>query len=420
MKDRYLVFAALLSRRLSSALCILLTALGVGLAIFLMQFGSHIQDRLSRDAQGIDIVVGAKGSPLQLVLSSVYHADIPTGNMPYDEAQRWMKHPHVKAAIPVALGDNWKGYRIVGTSPSYIDHYNAKLASGRIWNMPFEAVAGASTGLDLGQKFMGAHGLGADADGHVHEHDSYQVVGVLEPTNTVLDRLILTSLDSVLLIHGLEGVETEKSEAHAGHAHNHHAHDGHHHGHYHDKKEAGAPEITALLLSVKTPLATVNLPRTINKESGLQAASPSYEIMRLTSIMGIGSRTFMILSFILIAIAALSIFSGVAGSLDGRLNDLAVMRAIGYRRARIFKIVAMEGMILVFSGLALGFLAGTIGFIIARKTILSSAGNLFDIPLTGGMGWLALAVLISGLAASALPAWRAGRIDAAKLLSNRV
>ena len=233
MKDLTLIGSSLKSRWLNALLSVFLTAFGVMLALLIIQFGHHIQDRLSADGQGIDIVVGAKGSPLQLILSSVYHIDIPTGNIPYEQAEKWMKHPQIKTAVPLALGDNWKGYRIVGTSAAYMKHYGAELSGGRIWGEAFEAVAGAYVGLKIGDAFTGAHGL--MEGGHEHADEHYKITGVMKPTGTVLDRLILTSLDSVLDIHGLESVEHHDHEGahHEDHdAHEEHEHEAHdEHGH---------------------------------------------------------------------------------------------------------------------------------------------------------------------------------------------
>ena len=201
MTDIALIFSSLKSRWLNSLLSVFLTAFGVMLALLIIQFGHHIQNRITTDGKNIDIVVGAKGSPLQLILSSVYHIDIPTGNIAYDQAQKWMKHPHVKTAIPLALGDNWKGYRIVGTTPDYLKHYQATILEGRVWNKDYEAIAGSSVGLQIGEEFSGAHGL--IEGGHKHDSQHYTITGIIEPTGTVLDRLILTSMNSVLDIHGL-------------------------------------------------------------------------------------------------------------------------------------------------------------------------------------------------------------------------
>lgn len=405
MRDSTLIISSLKSRWLSSLLSVLLTAFGVALAVLLIQFGHHVQNRLGVDGKGIDIVVGAKGSPLQLILSSVYHIDIPTGNIPYANAEKWMKHPQVKTAIPLALGDNWRGYRIVGTTSSYMRHYNAEMAEGRTWTKPFEAVAGASVGLSTGQAFTGAHGL--MEGGHTHDDNKYTIVGVMKPTGTVLDRLILTSLDSVLELHGLESVE---------HNHDHHDEHEHEHGHGHDHE--AAPEITALLLTTKTPIANINLPRSINRESTLQAATPALEMVRFTSMLGLGSQTFAVLSAILIIVSALSIFAGLAGSLDGRMGDLAVLRAIGYSKIRLFRIIAAEGILIVLTGLLSGFAIGMGCFRVMTKALAPLAASGAEIQFTPELLLVILSVLVAGFAAALLPALRASGIDAAKQLSR--
>lgn len=428
MSDFILILSSLKSRWLNSLLSVFLTAFGVMLALLIIQFGHHIKNRLSADGQGIDIVVGAKGSPLQLILSSVYHIDIPTGNIPYDEAQKWMKHPKVKTAIPLALGDNWKGYRIVGTTPDYMAHYGAAIAEGRIWGKAFEAVAGSSVSVQIGDEFSGAHGL--IAGGHEHEEERYKITGVMKPTGTVLDRLILTSLDSVLEIHGLEGVEHEHHQdehAHGhqeedthkdhgrdeeGQAHEHEVHEGH------DHKDAADPEITALLLITKSPIANINLPRSINRESALQAANPALEMARLTSMLGLGSQSFAALSAILITIAALSIFAGLAGSLENRMGDLAVLRAIGYSKRRVFKIITLEGMLIVISGLAFGLVMGLGGFVLLTRIMTPLQVSGASISFTNDFILVLLAVLLAGSIAAMLPALRASRVDVARQLSR--
>jgi len=426
MKDLPLILSSLKSRWLNSILSVFLTAFGVMLALLIIQFGTHIQNRLSADGKDIDIVVGAKGSPLQLVLSSIYHIDIPTGNIPYDRAEKWMKHPHIKTAIPLALGDNWKGYRIVGTTPAYLKHYGAKIAEGHIWNAEYEAVVGSSIGLKRGQEFAGAHGL--TDGGHNHESEHYTVTGIIEPTGTILDRLILTSLDSVLDIHGLETIEHNDHEDHKEHeeeANDHHDHEDHieHENHdehkNHGQEKAGNPEITALLLTTKSPIANINLPRSINRETSLQAANPALEMARLASLLGLGSQSFSALSALLILIASLSIFAGLASSLENRMGDLAVLRAIGYSKRRIFKIITLEGLMIVIVGIIIGFIMGLAGFALATNIIAPLTASGASISFTSEYILVILAVLLAGLIATIVPAWRASHIDIARQLARK-
>jgi putative ABC transport system permease protein len=383
---------------MNTAISVLLIGFGVVLAVIAVLFTAHLERRLSHDGKGFDLVVGAKGSPLQLVLSSIYHIDIPTGNIPYDAAEKWMKHKDVKEAIPLALGDNWKGFRIVGTTPAYSSHYGATITEGRAWNKPFEVIVGADIPLPIGASFSAAHGL--MAGGHEHDDEHYIVVGKLSRTGSVIDRLILTDLESVLEIHGQHGHHHEEKDHHD-----------------HDNEEHGETDITALLISVKSPLAAMNLPRTINRDSALQAANPAMEITRLTSLMGIGTKTLNTLSFLLIAMAALSIFGSLTSTLEQRQGDLAVLRVLGYSRRRLFILLAMEGLIMAAAGLALGIIGGYIGFAVMAESVSSlNASGASAAMLPGGIWILAGLTLIAGALAAALPAWRGARLNIARHL----
>lgn len=417
MTDLKLIGASLKARAGNSALSVMLAAFGVMLAVLVVLFGHHLENRLGRDGQGIDIVVGAKGSPLQLILSSVYHVDIPTGNMTWAQAEPWMHHPQVARAIPLALGDTLGPFRIVGTTHAYVDHYDGQLSSGRLWRAPFEAVLGAAVaadrGLALGDRFVGAHGL--LPGGHTHDNQPYTVVGILAPTGTVLDRLALTAMDSVLLVHGQAAVEYHDYEA----GHHDHGHSHHHHHHHHGHSHGGEPEITALLLTVRSPLAVMNLPRQINRETHLQAANPAYEMTRLSAMLGLGTRTLTALAAILVVIAGLSIFSGLASILQNRAGDLAVMRALGFSRGRLMRLMIGEGMAITFAGLVLGMAAGYIAFAALVQTVGMLEASRPDIWIfTPSLLWIAVAVVLAGFLASLLPAWRAGRIDLARQLSD--
>ena len=443
MSDLRFVLYSLKYRFLNSFLSIMLTAFGVSIALLISQFENHIQNRINLDGQGIDIVVGAKGSPLQLILSSVYHIDIPTGNIAYSQAKKIMNNPQIEESIPLALGDNWRGFRIVGTTTNYIRHYDMSLSTGRYWDQNFEVVVGSSVNLDIGDEFTGVHGL--LEDGSSHEEHKYDVVGILKPSGTVLDRLILTSLNSVLDIHGLHKVDNsfEKNHEHQ-HDHEHHKeehHDVHEHGHDKEKhksedenhhkhskndketnkiNELGSSEITALLIKTKSPIANINLPRSINRESSLQAANPALEINRLISLFGIGSKSFAILSLILILIASLNIFSGLASNLENRMGDLAVLRAVGFSKKRIFKIIVLEGILVVLIGIFLGILIGFLLFSILTHNIFTlhttNASLIFNLDFI----LIILFVFFAGLIAAIFPAYRGSKISIANQLSRTI
>ena len=450
-----LAFANLLLSPLTSAVNVLLMALGTASIVLLLLAGSQISDTMSRDARGIDMVLGATGSPIQLVLAAVYHADLPPGNIKLEEAERWADDPRVENAIPMSLGDSYRGFRIVGTTSDYADLYGASPRMGRLWDEPLEAVAGSAVaeaaGLGIDAIFAGAHGM--EEGGHDHEAKPYRVVGVLAPTGTVVDRLILTSLDSVWDLHAVAGPSAralhrddavehneghddedhdhdedpdhEEGQEHAGEEHEHDAdHDHepeHEHDSEHDDDHEHDPdrEITAMLIQYASPMAAISLPREINGSGTLQAAAPAMEVARILQLIGIGLDGLSAFSWILILTAALSVFAALYGSLRARRGDLAILRCLGATRGELLLALLLEGLLLSLIGVTLGFLVGHGVMELLGGWLESERG----IGLTG-LTWLPVETLLLfslfgvGVIAATIPAMQAYRTDVARVLAE--
>ena len=445
---------------LTAAVNVVLMGLGTASIVLLLLAGTQLSETMSRDARGIDLVLGAKGSPVQLVLSAVYQADIPPGNIDHQQAVRWADDPRVSVAIPLSLGDSYRGFRIVGTQAAYADLYAAELAVGRLWKGPMEATLGSaaaqSTGLEVGATFAGAHGLVEAGDSH-HSRP-YRVAGVLEPTGTVIDRLILTSLESVWALHGDDELHAhgdhdsapeysdhddhgddnghqdhpahEERESESEHAH-HHEHESEHtdHDRHEDRHEGenrgeqthatGGREITAMLIRYQSPLAAMTLPREVNAGSTLQAASPAMEVSRLLQLVGIGLDGLRAFSWVLILVAALSVFTALYGSLRARRGDLAMLRCLGATRWELLWALLLEGLLLSVFGVALGFLAGHGAMELLGGWLENSRG----VSLTGWTWLPAETVLLFGLfgvgaIAALIPAVQAYRTDVARTLAQ--
>ena len=425
---------ALLSMRaqpLPALLCVLATACSVTLFCAILLLGGTFSESIIRNARGIDVVVGAKGSPLQLVLSTVYHADIPTGNLSGGSARIVQSHPQVRKSIPLALGDSVRGFRIVGTSADYIDLYGARLADGRLWDAPMEAVAGAHTGFKTGDSFAGAHGLMDGGEEH-HAHP-YKVTGTLSPTGTIIDRLLLTSVQSVYEIHNVvppsAATETKPHDGHEDkHEHEHeHAHDHAEHEDSHDSTphthgtDVINHPVTALLVFTTAPLDRVNLPREINRTSNLMAASPSYEITRLMQRIGIGRQTAIILGTGLGVLAALMIFAAVATGLAARRHDLAVLRVMGGSPGTMLCAVMAEGLLLALCGGVLGLACGH-GLAWYVATTHQNLGGLVSADGLLRPGLLDIRILAAcgaaGMLAALVPAFTAARANVADILAR--
>ena len=388
------------ARPLQTALSLILLSLGVATIVLVLIVVGQLEERMHRDARGIDLVVGAKGSPMQLILSGIYHLDAPTGNVPLAAARELAGQRFVKRAMPLALGDSWKGYRIVGAGHEYPEHYGAAMAAGRLWEKPMEAVLGAEvsarTGAGVGSTFVGAHGVGGDGDAHMEA--PYTVVGVLKETGSVLDRLVLTSIESVWQVH--EEHQGPQDEA--------------------DRQAMEEDrEVTVVLLQYASPLAAATLPRQINSQSELQAASPAVETARLFRIIGVGAEALRAFAIILMIAAGLSVFIALYTALEERRYDLAVMRTLGASPRRLFGLLLLEGLVLALLGALIGVLLGHV-FASLLGAWLKSQNQY---PVSGLEWrveelWLAAAALAVGVAAAFVPAWRAYRTDVSRTLAQ--
>lgn len=409
MRMLQLAYANLKEHFLSTILSVMLLGIGVGMVSFIVTVSEQLNDRFNRDIRGIDMVVGAKGSPLQLILSAVYQIDNPTGNIPLTEVNKLKNHPLIKYSIPLSYGDSYKGFRIVGTDSLYLKHYEATFSEGKMWNRSMDVVLGSSVaekiGLKMGSHFHGNHGF--DDAGHAHEEAHYNVVGVLEPTGTVADRLILTSTESVWDIHNHDEAEHEDP------AHDHDHQDEHHHA----EEEAG--EITALLVKFKSPMGIMQIPRMVNEKTSMQAALPAIEINRLYSLMGVGFTTLQIIGMVIMCIAALSVFISLLNSLKERKYELALMRSLGASPLKLFGLIVQESLLLCLAGYTLGIILGRVGIM-----LLSSLGEdqfQFSVSQSGIAPvemWLLPLTLCIGLVAALIPAIRAYRSDISSILRN--
>jgi putative ABC transport system permease protein len=398
MSTARLLWAYLSARPLTTLLTVLLVALGVATTTIVTLVTNQAEDRLARDAVGIDLVVGAKGSPLQLVLAGVYHLDVPPGNVPFAALAELRANRLVATAIPLSLGDSFRGFRIVGTEPALLELYGARLALGERFAAPMQAVIGArvaaETGLAPGARFVGSHGLAPG--GPEHGDDPFTVVGVLAPTGGVLDRLVLTPLESVWLTH--EGEPADDDERRILEAER---------------------EITLALVRYASPLAAATLPRAINASGRLQAASPAFESARLFRLAGVGLDGLRAFGVLLLATAALSVFVALFQALSDRRRELALMRLLGASPARLFGLLLGEGLALTAIGVVVGMAIGH-GAVEAAGRLLAGHGEW---TLTGAdfdtieLAYAAGAMALGGLAA-AVPAWLAARTPLAGALAD--
>jgi len=338
----YLAFKNMISKPLNLLLSLLLLSLSVSLATFVLQLSQQLNGQLSKNIAPFDMVVGAKGSPLQLVLSSVLHIDAPTGNIKLKDVALLKKHPFIETSIPISYGDNYKGFRILGTNISYLNHYKAKLIQGTYYKKSFEVIIGSKVAqrlnLKIGDHFISSHGL-TSSIGDTHDEHPFLVKGILAQSGTVVDQLIITPLESIWEAHDHE-VEVEVEDDHE-----------------HDEEK----EITSLLVKFKSPLGMVQLPRFINENTAMQAALPGFEIQRLMGLLGSGVQTVNGIALAILLVSGLSIFISLLKTIRERRQELALLRTYGYRTRQLLGLALLEGVFLTLIGFFLGWFLGRLG-----------------------------------------------------------
>jgi putative ABC transport system permease protein len=462
----HLAWKNLVNKPWAMLLSLILFALGTGLIALLLLMQRQLQENFEKNLAGIDLVIGAKGSPMQLILSSMYHIDAPTGNISLKEARPFLnpKHPLIGLAVPLSLGDSYGGFRIVGTTHDFLPLYNAQISEGRLWEKHMEATIGSeaakSTGLKIGDTFKSSHGFEENVDaGHV-DHLSFQVVGILAPSGTVADQLILTTNQSFWLVHGemehgQHDNESMQDTSHAEETHDHshdengedhsdHAHDDHGHSatdtanehgdHTHDDHAHADPvtipdnlldadeelAITSLLLKFKARnYQALNMQRGINENTDMQAATPAIEINRLYSLMSTGERVLRILAWVITIVSGLSVFISLFSSLRDRRYELALMRVMGGNRSTLFMLIILEGLLLAGFGCLIGILLSHgMMELLGRIMEDSYRYHFTGLKFLHEEVYLIIGALILGFVAAIIPAIQASRTDIATTLTE--
>ena len=429
MRLAFVAYKNMISKPLNMVLSLLLLVLSVSLVTFVLQISEQLNGQMNKNINPVDMVVGAKGSPLQLVLSSVLHVDAPTGNIQLKEARQIMNHPFVGSAIPVSYGDNHKGYRILGTEPSYLERYEAVLGEGRVFERSFEVVAGHKVAQDLklkiGDDIISSHGLAASG-GDAHDDHPFTIVGILQPSGTVVDQLLICDLESIWDAHDHsegdhdndagQGHGHEDDHNHDEGEHDHDHEDGHHHAeereHDHDHEDGHQhaedgehdhdeeKEITSLLVKFKSPLGLVQLPRFINENTNMQAALPGFEVQRLMGLLGSGVKTLNGVALAILLVSGFSIFISLLKTIRERKQELALLRTYALGTRKLLFLVMFEGLLLALIGFALGWLLGRLALIFASSYIETGYGYALQVnaPTTQELFLLGVTLVIAIIA----------------------
>jgi len=390
---------------LNTLLSTILLAFGIGIISMMLLLKSQLSEKFDRNIKDIDFVLAAKGSPLQSMLANVYHVDVPTGNIKVSEARRIIKNPMVAEAIPLAYGDNYEKFRIVGTNDKYANHYGCKLADGKLFAEPFEVTIGSAvaleTGLKIGSTFTSMHGYdNAADDADAHHHQQLTVVGIFEKSNSVIDNLILTPVETTWLVHEHAEEHAEDSLA------------------IDSTRVEPEREMTAYLIKKRNKGAFGMLSKQ-TEDTTMQLANVAVENSRLMNNFGIGLSAITAIAIVVMIISFISIFISLYNSMRDRRYELALMRTMGGSRGTLFALIIQEGLLLVLLGYAIGLVLSRIGLLTLSHFMKESFNFGLDKLSIGTQELMLLGLtLLIGLLASVLPARQALKIDISKTLSD--
>ena len=405
-----IVYKNIKQRSLSSLLTMFSIMLGVALVIAIIILRQESEEAFNQTATGYELIVGPKGSSLQLTLNTVYQIGVPIQNMPLNVYELLKNDKRVKLAIPYVLGDNYKDFRLIGTVPEIFTEFEYKkgiryrIDQGKIFENDFEAVIGSETsqrtGLKTGDTFTGSHGVDSYEGAEAHDEFNFKVTGILEKTFTPADRVIFVTMNSVWKIHDHEEDNQKDSAA----------------------LSKNENTITSILLKLKNPVYFDLIRRQVNdnKYEGInaQAVMPVFEIKQLFDIIGNINSILLVIAYLVIFVAAISILVSLYNSMNERKRDIAIMRSLGATKFTILKIIVLEGALLSLSGSAAGILLGHIAVFFMKNKISDLAGiqisgttfNIFELYILAG-------TLFLGILVSTIPALKAYKTDVAKNLN---
>lgn len=403
-----LAWCSLLNRRVTAVLTVLAIALSVTLMLGVEKVRMGTKNGFLNTISGTDLIIGARASPVQLLLYAVFRIGDATANITWQTVTDIKARPEVAWLVPISLGDNHKGFRVMGTTRGYFDHYKYRrqqpleFAEGSRFDDLYDAVLGhqvaATLGYRLGSKIVVAHGAGQVSFGNDHADKPFRVVGILQPTGTPVDRTVHVSMQAIEAIHvGWESGAAPRAS---------------------NQTSAEAVRLldlqprsaTALYVGLKSRMLAFSLQRWINNypEEAISAVLPGVAFGQLWRILGNLETALLVISAMVVFTAILGMVISVLGSLNERRREMAILRSIGARPAHIFGLLLTEAVVLVSVGTALGTATVYALLWTGQSAIEEATGLYLHLNvMTANEVYLLMYIMIGGLIAAVFPAMRA-------------
>lgn len=421
-----LALKSLLNRKFTLGLTWLSIGLSVMLLLGVERLRSEARESFASTASGTDLIVGARGSPTQILLFSVFNLGFPTKNIDFNTYVELAQLDATDWVIPLAMGDSHRGYRVVGTATHYFEHFRIRNREPLIFNQgsafgldqTFDAVIGAEVARKLnysiGSEIIVAHGTG-DISFIEHDEHPFTVTGILEPTGTPVDQLILVPLDGIAeMHHGFYGEDDH------GHHHHHHGHD-----HAHDpltgvldghNGNTGEVSLSALLIGLENRAAALSVQRYINEfpDEALTAVLPGLALQDLWSILGVIENTLLLITGFVVIVGLFGMLTTLLTSLNERRREMAILRSVGARPSTIFSLLVGEACIITVAGNALGLALLYLGLMMGQPILQSHMGIYLHLGLPSAHEWGLIGLItLLGLGIGIIPAWRIYRLSLA-------
>ncbi len=443
-----LAWRSLRNRPVTSLLTVAAVALSITLLLGVEQARRGMRESFTGTIKGTDLVVGARGGTLQLLLGAVFGIGAPTGSVPYAVYAQWSKHPAIKWTVPLAIGDSHRGFRVIGTTAGLFEHWRYRsagrltFAQGGVIATSSDMVLGSEVAAKLGYRIGTAvtvgHGLNAVAGLGDHEAHPFTVVGILRQTFTPLDRALFVTLD------GIESMHEDGALPPGGGAA----------GQPPTMPGAGSPPpmpgaeappvmpgatppptvarnvfqdepkaLSAFLVGTRTRYETLQLQREINqyKPEPMTAVIPGVTLAELWRTLGTVEGGLRLVGALTILVGLIGMLVALYSSLESRRREMAVLRAVGARPGMIVSLLVLESGLLTVLGCALGVALTIGGFAIAQGMIEANTGVHIAVQAPGALELTYIAVVLAaGVLVGLVPAWRAYRSSLADGLSPRL
>jgi putative ABC transport system permease protein len=414
-----LALPSLANRRWTALLCILSIAVSVMLVLGVERLRKDARESFANTIAGADLIVGARSGSVQLLLYSVFRIGNPVANILWKSHQDMASDPRVAWTIPMSLGDSHRGFRVLGTSTSYFEHYRYAdgralvVAEGKAFDDLYDVVLGsavaAELGYRLGDRIIVQHGLGT---GIAKEHDDrpFTVAGILAPTGTPVDRTLHVSLEGIEAMHvgfsEVRGNQRRKIDAEAVR-----------------ELDLQPRGITAFIIGLKSKTSIFSVQRDINRYRAepLMAILPGVAMHELWSVLGTVETALGAITACVALSALLGMITMLLAGLNERRREMAVLRAVGARPGHILLLLISEAVLLTFSGAVVGLAGLSALYLFAAGWAGETYGLYLSSALPQPTEWMLLGIiLVAGALSGLVPAWRALRQSLADGLIPKV